>query len=144
MIAQSGLSCHCIASWALMHHVLFSLCSCTRLVAYHLGTLDVQCADVKHVMMESNHKRALVNVSRRCKDWQECMLEPEILSSWSNWRPGPRSEGPKALLVLTLTQCYPGQAPEHNPYFQYSMLLFKYCALSFLGVEWNPSMHVSP
>ena len=28
--------------------------------------------------------------------------------------------------------------------FQYSMLLIKYCALSFLGVEWNPIMHVSP
>ena len=39
-----------------MHHVLFSLCSCTRLVAYHLGTLDVQCADMKHVLTEPNHE----------------------------------------------------------------------------------------
>ena len=42
-----------------MHHVLFSLCSCTRLVAYHLGTLDVQRADVQHVLTEPNHKTVL-------------------------------------------------------------------------------------
>ena len=42
-----------------MHHVLFSLCSCTRLVAYHLGTLDAQCADVDHVLTELNHKTVL-------------------------------------------------------------------------------------
>ena len=42
-----------------MHHVLFSLCSCTRLVAYHLGTLDVQRADVEHVPTEPNHKTVL-------------------------------------------------------------------------------------
>jgi len=42
-----------------MHHVLFSLCSCTRLVAYHLDTLDVQRADVEHVLMEPNHKMVL-------------------------------------------------------------------------------------
>ena len=27
--------------------------------ASHLGTLDVQCVDVKHVMMEPNHKTVL-------------------------------------------------------------------------------------
>ena len=42
-----------------MHHVLFSLCSCTRLVVYHLGTLDVQRADVEHVLTEPNHKTVL-------------------------------------------------------------------------------------
>ena len=42
-----------------MHHVLFSLCSCTRLVAYYLGTLDVQRADVEHVLTEPNHKTVL-------------------------------------------------------------------------------------
>ena len=42
-----------------MHHVLFSLCSCTRLVAYHLGTLDVQRADVEHVLTEPKHKTVL-------------------------------------------------------------------------------------
>ena len=42
-----------------MHHVLFSLCSCTRLVAYHLGTLDVQRADVEHVLTEPDHKTVL-------------------------------------------------------------------------------------
>ena len=42
-----------------MHHVLFSLYSCTRLVAYHLGTLDVQRADVEHVLTEPNHKMVL-------------------------------------------------------------------------------------
>ena len=34
---------------------------------------------------------------------------------WSHRRPGSKSEGPKVLLVRTLTQCYPRQAPEHNP-----------------------------
>ena len=42
-----------------MHHVLFSLCSCTRLVAYHLGTLDVQRADGEHMLTELNHKTVL-------------------------------------------------------------------------------------
>ena len=42
-----------------MHHVLFSLYSCTRLVAYHLGMLDVQCVDVEHVLTEPNHKTVL-------------------------------------------------------------------------------------
>ena len=42
-----------------MHHVLFSLCSCTCLIAYHLGTLDVQRVDVEHVLMEPNHKTVL-------------------------------------------------------------------------------------
>ena len=42
-----------------MHHVLFSLCSCTRLIAYHLGTLAVQCADVEDVLTEPNHKTVL-------------------------------------------------------------------------------------
>ena len=39
-----------------MRHVLFSLCLYTRLVAYHLGTLDVQRVDVEHVLTEPNHK----------------------------------------------------------------------------------------
>ena len=39
-----------------MRPVVFFLCSCTRLVAYHLGTLDVQRVDVEHVLMEPNHK----------------------------------------------------------------------------------------
>ena len=42
-----------------MRHVLFSLCLCTRLIAYHLGTLDVQRVDVEHVLMEPNHKMVL-------------------------------------------------------------------------------------
>ena len=42
-----------------MHRVLFSLCSYTRLVAYHLGTLDVQRVDVERVLTESNHKTVL-------------------------------------------------------------------------------------
>ena len=42
-----------------MHHVLFSLCSCTCLIAYHLGTLDVQRVDVEHVLTEPNHKMVL-------------------------------------------------------------------------------------
>ena len=46
----------------------------------------------------------------------------EKRTRWSNRRPGSKSEGPKALLVLTLTQCYPRQAPEHNHILNYSML----------------------
>ena len=42
-----------------MHHVLFSLCSCTCLIAYHLGMLDVQRVDVEHVLTEPNHKTVL-------------------------------------------------------------------------------------
>ena len=42
-----------------MRPVVFFLCSCTRLVAYHLGTLDVQRADVEHVLTEPNHKMVL-------------------------------------------------------------------------------------
>jgi len=42
-----------------MHHVLFSLCLYTRLIAYHLGTLDVQRVDVEHVLTEPNHKTVL-------------------------------------------------------------------------------------
>ena len=42
-----------------MHHVLFSLCSCTRLVAYHLGMLDAQRADVDHALTQPNHKTVL-------------------------------------------------------------------------------------
>ena len=42
-----------------MHHVLFSLCSCTCLVAYNLGTLDVQRVDVEHMLTELNHKTVL-------------------------------------------------------------------------------------
>ena len=42
-----------------MHHVLLSLCSCTPLVAYHLGMLDVQCVDVDNVLTEPNHKTVL-------------------------------------------------------------------------------------
>jgi len=30
-----------------MHHVVFFLCSCTCIVASHLGTLDVRCMDLK-------------------------------------------------------------------------------------------------
>ena len=30
-----------------------------RLVAYHLGTLDVQRVDVEHVLTEPNHKTVL-------------------------------------------------------------------------------------
>ena len=37
----------------------------------------------------------------------------EKRTRWSNQRPGSKSEGPKALLVLT--QCYLRQASEHNP-----------------------------
>ena len=50
---------------------MISLSSCICIVAYHLGTVDVQCMDVKHVMMELNPKMTLVDVSRREKDQLE-------------------------------------------------------------------------
>ena len=43
------------------------------------------------------------------------MHPEERRTRWINQRPGSKSEGPKALLVLTLTQCYPRQTPENNP-----------------------------
>ena len=42
-----------------MQHMLFFLCSCTRLSAYYLGTLDVQRVDMEHVLSEPNHKTVL-------------------------------------------------------------------------------------
>ena len=42
-----------------MHHVVFFLSSCTCIVASHLGTLDVQCVDIEHVLTEPNHKTVL-------------------------------------------------------------------------------------
>ena len=42
-----------------MHHVVFFLSSCTRLVAYHLGMLDVQRVDMEHVLTEPNPKTVL-------------------------------------------------------------------------------------
>jgi len=42
-----------------MRHVLFSLCLYTRLITYHLGTLDVQRVDVEHVLTKPNHKTVL-------------------------------------------------------------------------------------
>ena len=60
---------------------------------------------------------------------------------------GGRAAGRRRRALLRRS-CWPRwparQAPEHNLYFQYSTLLFKYCAFKFLGVEWNPSMHASP
>ena len=35
---------------------MFSVSSCICIVAYHLGTLDVQCTDMKHVLTEPNHE----------------------------------------------------------------------------------------
>ena len=39
--------------------MLFFLYSCTRIIAYHLGMLDVQRIDVRHVLTEPNHKTVL-------------------------------------------------------------------------------------
>ena len=39
--------------------MLFFLYSCTRIIAYHLGTLYVQRVDVRHVLTEPNHKTVL-------------------------------------------------------------------------------------
>ena len=49
------------------------------------------------------------------QDGVEWMHPEEKRTRWSYRGPGSKSEGPKALSVLTLTRCYPRQAPEHNP-----------------------------
>ena len=80
-----------------------SVHSYIRIDASHLDTLDGQRVDMKHVMTEPNPR------------WHWWTCPEEKRTHWSNRRPGSKSEGPKALLVLTLTQCYPRQVPEHNP-----------------------------
>ena len=43
-------------------------------LASHLGMLDAQHMDVKHMMMESKQKTVLVDLSRRWKDpWSACL-----------------------------------------------------------------------
>ena len=112
-------SCPCNSDLVLILLALFdalSLHSDICIVASHLDTLDGQHVDMKHVMTEPNPR------------WRWWTRPEEKRTCWSNWRPGSKSEGPKALLVLTLTQCYPRQV--FNGYLCI-------CALSFLGVEWN-------
>ena len=77
--------------------------SYSRIDASHLDTLDGQRVDMKHVMTEPNPR------------WRWWTRPEEKRTRWNNRKPGSKSEGPKALLVLTLTQCYPRQATEHNP-----------------------------
>ena len=66
-----------------MRHVLFSLCLYTRLVVYHLGTLDVQRVDVEHVLTEPNHKTVLGGRirSEERRVGKECT--PVCRSRWS-------------------------------------------------------------
>ena len=55
--------------------------------------------------------------------WEVIDQAPEEVTNPADWQGKPRSITP-----TFSNQCY----------------YLKYCALSFLGVEWNPSMHVSP
>ena len=86
-----------------MHHVVFFLSSCPCIVASHLGTLDVQHVDAKHVLTEPKHKTVLGGRILKRKGPAGATEDPA------------QSEGPNVLLVLTLTHCYPRHAPEHNP-----------------------------
>ena len=73
--------------------------------------VDVQRVDVEHVLTEPNHKTVLGGRILKRKGPAGATEDPA------------QSEGPNVLLVLTLTHCYPRHAPEHNPYFQYSMFI---------------------
>ena len=57
-----------------MPRVLFSLRSCIRIVAYHLGTLNVRHMEPEGNVEAEPEDGALVDQSRRRKDRLECML----------------------------------------------------------------------
>ena len=51
-----------------MHRELFFLCSCTCIVTYHLGTLDVRCVDLKGKVGAEPEYGVTVDASRRWTD----------------------------------------------------------------------------
>ena len=59
--------------------------------------LDIQCVDRKHVMLEPNHKVVFGGHIQKMEGPAEATEDP------AQGRKGPRSEGPKALIALTLT-----------------------------------------
>ena len=66
----------------------------------------------------------------RKEDWEGTREDP---AQWS--------EGPKALIALTLTQCYPQASPGAHPFISnYDTYIYVAitCALG-LGIVWNPS-----
>ena len=99
----------------------FSSHSCTSIVASHQGTLDAQRVDVKHVIMESNQKMVLVDLSRRWKDpWSAClewnMFPKTVQANWTDFVLDPR------------------QAPEHSKppmFLQISLASFMFDALGY-------------
>ena len=107
-------SCPCNSDLVLILLALFdalSMHSDIRIVASHLGTLDVWRMELKGDVGVDPEDGVLMNQPRRWNEWLKCKLGPEMLSSWSNWRPGPRSEGPKDLFLLTLTLCQTQASP---------------------------------
>ena len=62
------------------------------IIAPHLGTLDVQYLDVKHAVLGPNQKTVFGGPLQKIEEPGEATEDP---AQWS--------EGPKALLVLTLT-----------------------------------------
>jgi len=62
------------------------------IVAPHLGTLDVQRLDVKHTVLGPNSKTVFSGYLQKMEGPAEATEDP---AQWS--------EGPKALIALTLT-----------------------------------------
>ena len=107
-------SCPCNSDLVLILLALFdalSMHSDIRIVASHLGTLDVWHVELKDKVEAELEDGVLVGRSKKMEVPTWVMLGPEMLSSWSNWRPGPRSEGPKDLFLLTLTLCQTQASP---------------------------------
>ena len=63
-----------------------------NIVAFHLDTLDMQNMDVQHAVLEPNHKTVFGGHLQKMEGPGEATEDP------AQWL-----EGPKALLVLTLT-----------------------------------------
>ena len=105
-------SCPCNSDLVLILLALFdalSMHSDIRIVASHLGTLDVWRVELKGDVGVDPEDGVLMNRPRRWKDRLKCKLGPEMLSSrckLTNW--------------LSVN---PRQAPGHNPLFQYSMFI---------------------
>ena len=97
--------------------------SCTGIVASHLGALDAQRVDVKHVIMESNQKTVLVDLSWRWKDFESICLNRRCLPS-------------ECHITNTYLVLDPRQAPEHSRptmFSKYQLEYFYVDALSTRG-----------
>jgi len=58
---------------------------CIYIVAPYLGTLDVQCVDVKHVVLESNHKTVFGGHLQKMEGPAEATEDPA--QGWKGPRP---------------------------------------------------------